>query len=35
LSNGYDSPIMQKFVSLAKRNFAGAKAKKSVHKLHK
>jgi len=35
LSNGYDSPIMQKFVSLAKRNFVGAKAKKSVHKLHK
>ena len=35
LSNGYDSPIMQKFVSLAKRNFTGAKAKKSVHKLHK
>jgi DNA-binding transcriptional LysR family regulator len=37
LSNGYDSPIMQKFVSLAKRNFAGAapKGKKSVHKLHK
>ena len=35
LSNGYDSPIMQKFVSLAKRNFAGVKAKKSVHKLHK
>ena len=42
LSNGYDSPIMQKFVALAKRNFADAapvssakKAKKSVHKLHK
>ena len=37
LSNGYDSPIMQKFVSLAKRNFAGTspKAKKGVHKLHK
>ena len=42
LSNGYDSPIMQKFVSLAKRNFADSvppggakKAKKSIHKLHK
>ena len=37
LSNGYDSPIMQKFVSLAKKNFAGPvqKGKKSVHKLHK
>ena len=42
LSNGYDSPIMQKFVALAKNNFAdGApassskKAKKGVHKLHK
>ena len=42
LSNGYDSPIMQKFVALAKRNFVDAasasstkKAKKSVHKLHK
>ena len=42
LSNGYDSPIMQKFVSLAKRNFtdaapqgSGKKAKKSIHKLHK
>ena len=42
LSNGYDSPIMQKFVALAKSNFAEAapvssakKAKKAVHKLHK
>ena len=35
--HGYESPIMQKFVGLAKRNFVGAvpKAKKSVHKLHK
>jgi DNA-binding transcriptional LysR family regulator len=33
LSNGYDSPIMQKFVSLSHNNFA--KGKKSVHRLHK
>jgi len=31
LSNGYDSPIMQKFVSLAHRNFK----KKSSHRLHR
>ena len=40
LSNGYDSPIMQKFVSLAHRNFgdsapASKKAKKSIHRLHR
>jgi hypothetical protein len=42
LSNGYDSPIMQKFVSLAHRNFsdsntAGAskKTKKPNHRLHR
>jgi DNA-binding transcriptional LysR family regulator len=37
LSNGYDSPIMQKFVSLAHRNFGGATPtkKKSGHRLHK
>ena len=42
LSNGYESPIMQKFVALARRNFTAAatpggskKAKKTVHKLHK
>ena len=42
LSNGYDSPIMQKFVSLAHKNFTNAaptttpkKGKKAVHKLHK
>ena len=42
LSNGYDSPIMQKFVSLAHRNFANStlttsakKAKKSSHRLHR
>jgi DNA-binding transcriptional LysR family regulator len=42
LSNGYDSPIMQKFVSLAHRNFSdntpatGAKkAKKASHRLHR
>ena len=42
LSNGYDSPIMQKFVALARKNFADSaatssskKSKKSVHKLHK
>ncbi len=42
LSNGYDSPIMQKFVSLARKNFADStapsttkKGKKAVHRLHK
>jgi DNA-binding transcriptional LysR family regulator len=42
LSNGYDSPIMQKFVALAHKNFANAassgstkKAKKAVHRLHR
>ena len=42
LSNGYDSPIMQKFVALARKNFADAltpstskKGKKAVHRLHK
>ena len=42
LSNGYDSPIMQKFVSLAHRNFANStpatstkKARKSSHRLHR
>ena len=42
LSNGYDSPIMQKFVSLAHKNFANStpttttkKAKKTSHRLHK
>jgi len=42
LSNGYDSPIMQKFVSLAHKNFVNStptsttkKAKKVSHKLHK
>lgn len=42
LSNGYDSPIMQKFVALARKNFAEStaptttkKGKKAVHKLHK
>ena len=42
LSNGYDSPIMQKFVSLAHRNFsesnsnaAPAKKKKPSHRLHR
>jgi DNA-binding transcriptional LysR family regulator len=30
LSNGYDSPIMQKFVALARRNFADAKKSKVV-----
>ena len=42
LSNGYDSPIMQKFVALARKNFADSKTpssakkgKKAVHKLHK
>jgi hypothetical protein len=28
LSNGYDSPIMQKFVALAKNNFAPKKTRK-------
>ncbi len=42
LSNGYDSPIMQKFVALSRKNFADAtapssskKGKKAVHRLHK
>ena len=42
LSNGYDSPIMQKFVALAHKNFADSntpsstkKGKKGVHRLHK
>ena len=42
LSNGYDSPIMQKFVALAHRNFANSlpasstkKGKKPVPRLHK
>lgn len=42
LSNGYDSPIMQKFVALARRNFGDAvtvssskKGKKAVPRLHK
>jgi DNA-binding transcriptional LysR family regulator len=42
LSNGYDSPIMQKFVSLAHKNFANStpttgtkKAKKTSHRLHR
>ena len=42
LSNGYDSPIMQKFVSLAHRNFSESnsaapakKAKKASHRLHR
>jgi len=42
LSNGYDSPIMQKFVSIAHKNFTDAaptatskKGKKAAHKLHK
>src|SRR5689334_16863942 len=40
LSNGYDSPIMQKFVSLAHRNFSNdgtpaKKTKKPNHRLHK
>jgi DNA-binding transcriptional LysR family regulator len=34
LSNGYDSPIMQKFVSLAHRNFSN-KTKKANHRLHR
>jgi DNA-binding transcriptional LysR family regulator len=42
LSNGYDSPIMQKFVSLAHKNFANStsitstkKGKKVSHRLHR
>ena len=42
LSNGYDSPIMQKFVSLAHKNFANTllagttkKSRKGSHKLHR
>ena len=43
LSNGYDSPIMQKFVSLAHRNFNDSnstggstkKGKKTSHRLHR
>jgi DNA-binding transcriptional LysR family regulator len=42
LSNGYDSPIMQKFVSLAHRNFGDStpasgskKSKKPIHRLHR
>ena len=42
LSNGYDSPIMQKFVALAHRNFSNAtpatgakKGKKTSHRLHR
>ena len=39
LSNGYDSPIMQKFVSLAHKNFGDAttpkKGKKPIHRLHR
>ena len=42
LSNGYDSPIMQKFVALAHRNFNDSatggstkKGKKSSHRLHR
>jgi DNA-binding transcriptional LysR family regulator len=42
LSNGYDSPIMQKFVALSHRNFehsgsttSAKKGKKSVHRLHR
>ncbi len=42
LSNGYDSPIMQKFVTLARKNFANAapatgskKKGKSIHRLHR
>jgi len=42
LSNGYDSPIMQKFVALAHRNFSNAtpatgakKGKKASHRLHR
>lgn len=36
LSNGYDSPIMQKFVALARKNFAdGTPPKKEATKRHK
>lgn len=42
LSNGYDSPIMQKFVALAHKNFTDTaptvgskKGKKAVHRLHR
>ncbi len=43
LSNGYDSPIMQKFVALAHKNFtdsnstatSGKKGKKASHRLHR
>jgi DNA-binding transcriptional LysR family regulator len=37
LSNGYDSPIMQKFVALAHKNFGDAtpKTKKASHRLHR
>src|SRR6187549_950628 len=41
LSNGYDSPIMQKFVALAHRNFSDSnsgsakKTKKPGHRLHR
>jgi DNA-binding transcriptional LysR family regulator len=36
LSNGYDSPIMQKFVALARKNFAdGTSPKKEATKRHK
>jgi DNA-binding transcriptional LysR family regulator len=42
LSNGYDSPIMQKFVALAHRNFnesnstaPAKKGKKASHRLHR
>ena len=42
LSNGYDSPIMQKFVALAHKNFGDSttstgakKGKKATHRLHR
>ena len=42
LSNGYDSPIMQKFVALAHKNFLNStattstkKSKKTSHRLHR
>ena len=42
LSNGYDSPIMQKFVALAHRNFGDStpssgskKSKNPIHRLHR
>ena len=35
LSNGYDSPIMQKFVALARKNFANPKRSKAIHRLHR